>query len=308
MKNTKLIIALGALAAVLMFFSFIGLSYFVFSRLNAVSPANSVVATPEQTKSPSQHQQQASATPADLKNNDIPFLSEMFGTDAANTNESSSVGVLQIIARLLLAVILSGILAFRPRKNVRLYERNLYVAQTQILLAVVSAALMMIVGDNAARAFAIFAAVSLVRFRTNIRDPKEVTILLVCLALGLATGIGRWELGLALCLFVLVLMQLLEYKEQDRAYRSMELTVKTRDTDLTQESLKKIFDRHKLQTEIRQFTVPDQAKHIGSIVYYVNVPLNLSTDNLSEEIFDLDANNIEGIEWAQKKSATDIYQ
>ena len=97
-------------------------------------------------------------------------------------------GVFEIVFRLFLSVALAAILAFRPRKNVPLFQRNLYVAQTQILLAVVAAALMMIVGDNAARAFAIFAAVSLVRFRTNIRDPKEITVLLISLALGLAAG------------------------------------------------------------------------------------------------------------------------
>ena len=77
---------------------------------------------------------------------------------------------------------LSGILAFRPRADVPLFRRSLFVSQTQILLAVVAAALMMVVGDSAARAFAIFAAASLVRFRTNIRDPKEITVLLISLA------------------------------------------------------------------------------------------------------------------------------
>ena len=205
-------------------------------------------------------------------------------------------------------MLLSGALAFRPRKNIRLFERNLYVAQTQILLAVVAAALMMIVGDNAARAFAIFAAVSLVRFRTNIRDPKEVTVLLICLALGLAAGVGRWELGAVLCIFVLVLLQLLERNEQALAYRSMELTVKTRNADTTQDALQKIFDRYRLETEVRQLDPPDEANPTGCIRYYLNLPLNLSTDNLSEQIITLDTENIDGIQWEQKKSATDIYQ
>ena len=237
-----------------------------------------------------------------------PFLSEIFGTETSNPNADVGVGVVQIILRLIFAVILSAILAFRPRKNVRLFERNLYVAQTQILLAVVAAALMMIVGDNAARAFAIFAAVSLVRFRTNIRDPKEVTVLLVCLALGLAAGVGRWDLGLALCLFVLALLWFLERNEPLLAFRPMELTVKTRNADSTQDALKKIFDRYKLETEVRQFDPPDEANPIGCMVYYMNLPLTLSTDYLSERIINLDRDNIEGIQWEQKKSATDIYQ
>ncbi|HVF46932.1 MAG TPA: hypothetical protein VNA17_05135, partial [Pyrinomonadaceae bacterium] len=114
-----------------------------------------------------------------------------------NSDVPTTVDTFEIVKRLLLAVLLSGILAFRPRKNVPLFRRSLFVSQSQILLAVVAAALMMIVGDNAARAFAIFAAASLVRFRTNIRDPKEITVLLISLALGLAAGFGRWDLGVA---------------------------------------------------------------------------------------------------------------
>lgn len=214
----------------------------------------------------------------------------------------------QIIFRLALAVILSGILAFRPRKDIPLFKRRLFVSQTQILLAVVAAALMMIVGDNAARAFAIFAAVSLVRFRTNIRDPKEVTVLLISLALGLAAGVGRWDLGIALCLFALALLWLLEFNESEQVYRSMELTVKTRDTDQTQEILKKIFRRKRLEAEMRQIDPPDEEDPVGSIVYYLNLRLSISTDYLSDRIMAGDSGgNIEGIQWAQKKSATDIY-
>lgn len=255
------------------------------------------------------------------------FLSHISaGPDAVNTQPQSTktenpfmpnteqisapqiFGLFEIIIRLLIAVALASALAFRPRKNVRLFERNLYVAQTQILLAVVAAALMMIVGDNTARAFAIFAAVSLVRFRTNIRDPKEVTVLLICLALGLSAGVGRWDLGLMLCLFVLVLLRLLEYREPEQAVRPMELTIKTRNANTTQNALKKIFNDYRLQSEVRQIDAEDEDHPIGSLVYYLNLRLSLSTDYLSEKIFALDRDNIDGIQWAQKKSATDIYQ
>lgn len=235
-----------------------------------------------------------------IENPFIPNMQEIIVSQSFNLSE--------IVVRLLIAVVLAAVLAFRPRKNVRLFERNLYVAQTQILLAVVAAALMMIVGDNTARAFAIFAAVSLVRFRTNIRDPKEVTVLLICLALGLSAGVGRWDLGLVLCIFVLILLQLLEYKEPSQAVRPMELTVKTRNSDSTQLALKKIFQDYNLESEVRQIDSPDEANPIGALVYYLNLRLNLSTDYLSEKIFALDSGNIDGIQWTQKKSATDIYQ
>jgi hypothetical protein len=236
-------------------------------------------------------------------------------TNAVSTSLPQDTGPLtwaesamQIMGRLLIAVILSTVLAFRPRKDVPLFRRSLFVSQTQILLAVVAAALMMVVGDNTARAFAIFAAASLVRFRTNIRDPKEITVLLISLALGLTAGVGRWELGAGLCLFALCLLWVLEYNEFEQVVRAMELTVKTKDTDRTQEILKKIFLRMKIDAEVRELDPPDEKKGIGSIVYYMNIRLKLSTDYISERILNADTHNIEGIQWSRSKGATDIYQ
>jgi uncharacterized membrane protein YhiD involved in acid resistance len=299
MNKTKTNVVLAAIALLLALSLAAG--WFLTTR-GYVIPGTSVLSS--NSVKPANSNTVSQAKPAANEN---PFL-QVVGNESANSEPSMEVGVSQIILRLFIAVILSAILAFRPRKNVRLFERNLYVAQTQILLAVVAAALMLIVGDNAARAFAIFAAVSLVRFRTNIRDPKEVTVLLICLALGLAAGVGRWDLGVALCLFVLVLLQLLEHKEPEYAHRSMEITVKTRNTETTQLALKKIFDSYKLETEVRQFNPPDEADPVGCMVYYMNLRLNLSTDQLSEQIIALDPENVDGIQWEQKKSATDIYQ
>ncbi len=255
----------------------------------------------------------ANRPPASASNSsDNPFIAaanDLVSGDNEFEGMSRSEAGLQIVLRLLLAVILSGILAFRPRQDVPLFRRSLFVSQTQILLAVVAAALMMVVGDNAARAFAIFAAASLVRFRTNIRDPKEITVLLISLALGLAAGVGRWELGIALCLFALALLWLLEFNEKQGIFRSMELTIKTSDTDRTQEVLQKIFKRRKLDAEVRELDPPDPEKEgdVGRIVYYLNLPLSLRTDAMSDRILRADP-NVEKIQWSKTKSAGDVYQ
>lgn len=258
-----------------------------------------VQAGPAKTDNPLTNPGGAAATPAN---------SPAAGSEAAVETRSSAFDALSIFGRLLLAVGLSSLLAFRPRQDVPLFKRSLFVSQTQILLSVVAAALMMIVGDNTARAFAIFAAVSLVRFRTNIRDPKEITVLLISLSLGLAAGVGRWELGVGLCLFALALLWLLEYNESAQVFRSMELTIKSRNMDRTQEILRKIFRKYRLDAEVRELDPPDENDPIGEIVYYLNLRLNLSTDQLSDRIMRLDPRNIEGIQWSQKKSGGDIYQ
>jgi uncharacterized membrane protein YhiD involved in acid resistance len=258
-----------------------------------------------------QAEQAGSATPTPqprATNEEKGSVSDILGTNQAlpgqRRDERWTSIVPRIIVRLALATLLAGMLAFRPRKDLPLRQRNLYVAQTQILLAVVASALMMIVGDNAARAFGIFAAVSLVRFRTNIKDPKEITVLLLSLSLGLATGVGRWDLAVILCLFVLPLLWLLESRESEEVYRSMELTVKTRDTNLMQEALKKIFRAHGFDAELRQLDPPDEEEPVGCVVYYMNMNLQISTDEISDEIRAADPENVEAIEWEQKKDSS----
>ncbi len=256
----------------------------------------------------------AAATPIQMSaaaspDGGIPIISDLFKIDPiSDTDAPLGDRLLEIISRLLLAVGLAALLAFRPRENVPLFRRSLFVSQTQILLALVAAALMMVVGDNAARAFAIFAAAALVRFRTNIRDPKEITVLLVSLALGLAAGVGRWDLGLALCGFALGLLWLLEHKESQNVYRSMEVLIKTRDTDKTQEVLKKIFAKKKLDAEVREIKPPEDEKSLGTIAFYLNLPLNMPTDTMSDKILEEDPQNIEKIQWSRTKSASDVYR
>lgn len=238
---------------------------------------------------------------------EIPFFSQVFAENEPK-NPTAALSIVRITVHLLLALIFSSLLAFRPRPNIPLFQRNISVAQTQILLAVVAAALMMIVGDNAARAFAIFAAVSFVRFRTNIRDPKEITVLLISLALGLAAGVGRWDLGIVLCLFALILLWFLEAREPEQILRSMELTVKTQNLMRTQETLRSIFAAHKLEAEVRQVEAVSKTESAGSVMYYLNLPIKLSTDILSEQIAAADTANIEGIIWKNQKNSTYVYQ
>ena len=167
---------------------------------------------------------------------------------------------------------------------------------------------MIIVGDNAARAFGIFAAVSLVRFRTNIRDPKEITVLLISLALGLASGVGRWDLALVLALFSLIVLWLLEWREPDLVFRSMELKVTTTNVVSTQQALKQVFKTHGFAKELRALDREATGDSPGSIVYAVDVSPTVSTDEISADILAIDDANVQGIEWDQKKSYSYLYQ
>lgn len=287
-------------------------SYFLFGRteqprLSTAAPRPAATAatqndgggSPPATASQSNHGSQS-------------LLYRLFGPEEASPapfeHASWTATIARISLRFSLAAVLAMLLAFRPRRRVPIIQRNPYVAQTQILLAVVASAMMMIVGDSAARAFGIFAAASLINFRTNIRDPKEITVLLICLAVGLATGVGRWEVAVILSLFVLLTLWILEYFELAQVFRSMEVSVATRNVDRTHEVLKQVFARHRFSSELRELNREDQEDPMGKIVYCVNLNPATSTDRLSEEILSADSQNIDSVEWDQKDSRTYLYR
>jgi hypothetical protein len=242
----------------------------------------------------------------------IPLIGELFGPDPTGLSPTTVASwestAARIALRFSLAAFLAALLAFRPRRGVSPSRRNPYVAQTQILMAVVAGGMMMVVGDSAARAFGIFAAASLVRFRTNIRDPKETTVLLVCLGVGLAAGVGRWDMAVILTLFVLLALAVLEYGEQFQVFRSMEVSVSTRNVDTTDDALKRIFARHRFDYELRELNRQDEDEPMGKIVYLVNLDTVTSTSRLSEEVLSADRDNVDSVEWDEKEAKTYLYR
>jgi len=266
------------------------------------------VVTTTATASPGAESQ--SATPAPSQK--IPLIGELFGPDVSGLTpasiESWESTSARIALRFSLAAFLAAILAFRPRHGVSVLRLNPYVAQTQILMAVVAGGMMMVVGDSAARAFGIFAAASLVRFRTNIRDPKETTVLLVCLGVGLAAGVGRWDMAVILTLFVLLALTVLEYFERFQVFRSMEICVNTRNVDRTDEVLKQLFADHGFDYELRELDREDAEEPLGKIVYLVNLDPVTRTSKLNDEILANDPDNIDSVMWEQKESKTYLYK
>jgi uncharacterized membrane protein YhiD involved in acid resistance len=283
--------------------------YLFFGRSASPPSVNNApaTATPSQSARPADQNAQRQTN-----GGDDSFFSEVFGTEGVGREgtrtDTWTTILVRVMVRLTLAALLAAMLAFRPRKFSVLFKRNLFIAQTQILLSVVASALMMIVGDSAARAFGIFAAASLVRFRTNIKDPKEITVLLVSLAVGLATGVGRWELAVILGLFVLLLLWALEYREPQMVFRALDLKVRTRNLDETHQAIKDIFKQHDFGSELRALNRDDEKDPFGNIVFHVQISPLISTDRLSEEILSSDQNNIDSIEWSQQKNSANVYQ
>jgi len=71
-----------------------------------------------------------------------------------------------------------------------------------IFISPIVAAVMLIIGNNLARAFGLVGAVSIIRFRTKMKDPKDTTFIFLCIAIGMACGLRLYYIGLITAVFV----------------------------------------------------------------------------------------------------------
>ncbi len=110
-------------------------------------------------------------------------------------NVSDNISTLTLIYVVLLAFVLSSILAFVYQKTFRglSYSRN-YV-QSIVLISIISAVVIQSVGESLARGVGIMAAMAIIRFRTNFKDPRDTLFLFASLAAGIACGAYTFKIA-----------------------------------------------------------------------------------------------------------------
>jgi len=62
---------------------------------------------------------------------------------------------------------------------------------TLIILCMLISVVMVIIGDSIARAFSLVGALSIIRFRTAVEDPRDIGFVFYALAVGMAVGAGN---------------------------------------------------------------------------------------------------------------------
>ena len=201
--------------------------------------------------------------------------------------------VSEALVRLPLAAILGAALALRPRRK-GTPPRYPAVVQTQIILAVVGAIIMLVVGASLARAFGIVGAANLIRYRSKIDDPKDAVVMLCALAVGLASGVGLYALAVFSTVFLVVALGIIESFE--RGTKTFDLTIKA--GDQTDEL------RPRIETILRRFKLPYElsASADDALCYEVTVPIDLQRDRVSNAILRLDPEGHAAVDWSEKKS------
>jgi uncharacterized membrane protein YhiD involved in acid resistance len=101
-----------------------------------------------------------------------------------------------LLMRLLAALVLSQAVAWVYIGAHRGISYSTSVAQAILVMALIVTPVMAVVGNSIARAFGLFGALALIRFRTPVKDARDTVFLFLSVALGIACGTGNILAGL----------------------------------------------------------------------------------------------------------------
>jgi uncharacterized membrane protein YhiD involved in acid resistance len=164
--------------------------------------------------------------------------------------------------------------------------------QTQIMLAVVGAVIMLVVGTSLARAFGIVGAAGLIRYRSTIADPKDAVVMLCALASGLAVGVGLYQVGAVATAFLMLLLWLIELFEPP-ARKKFELRIKTTRAAEFRANAEDVLKALRLEHEL---LIEDEEE----IRYSVSAPIDVRTKDVSDTLRLAGGGDVT-VRWEEKK-------
>ncbi|MDF1859071.1 MAG: DUF4956 domain-containing protein [Verrucomicrobiales bacterium] len=84
--------------------------------------------------------------------------------------------------------VLSSILTTVYRMTHQGFSYSRVFVQAMLLASITSCLMIMVIGNNLARGLGILGALAIIRFRTPVRDPRDMVFLFCCLAVGIGCG------------------------------------------------------------------------------------------------------------------------
>jgi anti-anti-sigma factor len=201
------------------------------------------------------------------------------------------VELLKLVAAALVGLLITAI----HQPNTRDYRSSMGQAQT--LLCVSGAVMMIIIGNSLARAFGIAGAASIIRFRTPVDDPKDVTVLFLLMGLGMSIGLGAFAvagLGAAfLCIALIVLG-----RTSIDTLRVMSVEFSANGPQFPTAHVEGVFARHRIAFEPREILTAENG--VKNHKYQAWLDSRTSLEELNAELMTNDA-GLTAVAWAHAK-------
>lgn len=207
------------------------------------------------------------------------------------TELSAAIIVLNIAVTFILALVISWV--YQKTHREVSYSRSFVVAM--IMMAVLSAVAMMILSNNLVRALGVLGIFALIRFRTIIKDTKDVAYLFFVLTAGMAVGTNNYVIAVISTAMLSLIILIISKYDFGSATKGGFLLVLAAEKNFNFESSKTVLEKYAASQQFLQV----KAQPNGDQEYYLSLQLKQGA-NLSGLVGQL--KTLEGIKTVELMS------
>lgn len=157
-------------------------------------------------------------------------------------------------------------------------------AVTLVMLPIIIAIIILLIGDNVARAFSLAGAFTIIRFRSAPADPKDITYIFFTLAVGLALGLGYIGYSVLFTLIlglVIAFMESFKYACPKNEHMILKVTVPE---DLNYQNLiTDILEEYTVEYKLKKVRTADFGA-LFETVYYIELKKDCDQKEMIDKI------------------------
>lgn len=103
---------------------------------------------------------------------------------------------MSVVYSVCLSFLLSSLIAYTYKKTFQGLSYSRSFLQAMILSSLVTAIAMQAIGDNIARGFGMMGALAIIRFRSSLKDPRDMIFVFATLSIGMACGVYSYQIAM----------------------------------------------------------------------------------------------------------------
>ena len=206
--------------------------------------------------------------------------------------------ILDAVVRLAAAAAIGMVVVIVQRRSKSGPALSRPLEQAHVLLCIAGALMMLIVGDSLPRAFGIAGAAAIIRFRTPIEDPRDITVLFLLMALGMAAGLGLLTIAAVGTLFVCAcLLLLFRTAKAEIRPRSMKVALVSDGRTFPAAHVAHVFKSYRIAVETVEFSHGART----SARYRASMDREISLDEVSAQLLDGGVAGLSSVTWEAAK-------
>ncbi|MCB0326895.1 MAG: DUF4956 domain-containing protein [Bdellovibrionales bacterium] len=140
----------------------------------------------------------------------------------------SEVVFFQAVISAILAAILALVVGYFYRYSTKKSSYSESMFNVLVVMCVVVSIIMIVIGSNIARAFSLVGALSIIRFRTAMKDPKDTVYIFYAMTVGMACGVGLRGIAIFTAFFIgslLYVLSRLRFGQKDALHYYLKVFV-----------------------------------------------------------------------------------